>query len=50
MHVQKESRVAVRPVKKPATIMKFLPRDQEKEITIILANMIMEERSNYEPA
>lgn len=50
MHVQKESRVMVRPVEKYDDIKKPLPHDQEKEITLILANMIMEERSSYAPA
>lgn len=50
MHVQKESRVMVRPVKKPDDIKKPLPRDQEQEITLILANMILQERSSYAPA
>jgi hypothetical protein len=47
MHVQKESEIRVRPVKKPDTIRKFLPQEQEREITLILANMILKERSNH---
>ena len=49
MQVQKNSKVLARPVRKD-TIRKFLPQDQEQEITLILANMIMEERSGYVPA
>lgn len=47
MHVQKESRIMVRPVKKSDAVKKPIPRDQEQEITLILANMIMEERSSH---
>jgi len=45
--VQKDSEVLARPVKKPDIIRKFLHWDQEQEITLILANMILEERSKY---
>ena len=44
---QKESEVLARPVREPVTSRKFLHRDQEQEITLILANMIMKERSKY---
>ena len=47
--MQKESEVLVKPVKKTDKTKEkeFLPGDQEEEITLILANMILEERSNY---
>jgi len=47
--VQKESKIWARPAdeldtkKEPGS----LPGDQEQEITLILANMILQERSTY---
>ena len=49
MQVQQESGLWARSVKEP-NIKKepgFLPGDQEQEITMILANMILEERGSH---
>jgi hypothetical protein len=47
--VQQESEIWVKPVKKPDAIKEkgFLTGDQEEEITLILANMILKERSSH---
>ena len=47
MQVQQESEVWVKPVKEPDIAKGFLPQDQEQEITMLLANMILEERSSH---
>ena len=49
MQVQKESEVWVKPIREPEIIKEteFLPKDQEQEITLILANMILKERSKH---
>jgi len=47
MRIQKESEIRIRPVKEPDIVKGFLPQDQEQEITLILANMILEERSSH---
>jgi hypothetical protein len=47
MQVQQESEVWVKPVKEPCIAKEFLPQDQEQEITMLLANMILEERSSH---
>ena len=47
---EKESKFYHEPVLKTETIIKnpeFLPDDLQQEITIILANMILEERSSH---
>jgi len=49
MHVQQECGIWARPVKE-TNINKepgFLPGDREQEITLILANMILEERGSH---
>jgi len=48
IEVQKESEVWARPVKEPNIIKEpgFLPQDSEQEITLILANMILERTGN----
>ena len=49
IEVQKESEIWARPADEP-NIKKepgSLPGDQEQEITLLLANMILEERSSY---
>ena len=45
--MEKESEVWVKPVSEPDTIKGSLPQDQEQEITMLLANMILEERSKH---
>ena len=49
MQVQKESEVWIKPIREPDVIKEteFLPGDQEQEITLILANMILKERSKH---
>jgi hypothetical protein len=49
MHVQKESDAWVKPIREPKIMEErgFLPGDNEQEITLILANMILEERSSH---
>jgi len=49
MQVQQESEVWVKPIREPDIIKEteFLPGDQEQEITMLLANMILEERSKH---
>ena len=45
--VQKESEVWVKPVRMPDTIKGSLAQDQEQEIALILANMILKERNSH---
>jgi hypothetical protein len=50
IQVQAEDRDHRKPSKEPEIIVKkqeFLPEGLESEITMILANMILEERSSY---
>ena len=49
MQVQQESGIWARPVKEPNIVKEpgFLPQDREQEITMILANMILEERGSH---
>jgi len=48
MRVQKESEVWARSVKEPNIVKEpgFLPQGSEQEITLLLANMILEERGS----
>jgi len=49
MQVQKESGTWARPVRDPNIKEEpgFLPGDREQEITLLLANMILEERGSH---
>jgi len=49
MQVQQESGIWARPVKEPNINKEpgFLPQDRVQEITLILANMILEERGSH---
>ena len=49
MQVQQESGIWARPVKEPNIGKEpgFLPQGREQEITLILANMILEERGSH---
>lgn len=49
MQVQQESEVCARPADEPGIKKEpgFLSSEQEQEITMLLANMILEERSSY---
>ena len=49
MQVQQESGIWASSVKEPSINKEpgFLPQDREQEITLILANMILEERGSH---